>query len=171
MSWYASVISENRFMSFTYIWFPNKQSERPCPQLLGCTSHSWRSHFLCEEGLQKVSKNIEQPLTKSNKINQNHYQNHSKPIPFHWQFQCIFGAHPQTLDLHKGLMMLDAEARKAPFLIVSPFSSYVAFESFRCLWVFLEFLQLIQLILNYCLHLSPHFFHSFFPYICWSDSQ
>ena len=30
----------------------------------------------------------------------------------------------QTLDLHKGLMMLDAEARKAErFLIVSPFSS------------------------------------------------
>ena len=102
---------------------------------------------------QKTSSNHWQ--TKSIKISQNHYQNHSKPIPFHWQFQCIFGAHPQTLDLHKGLMMLDAEARKAPFLIVSPFSSYVAFESFRCLWVFLEFLWvLIEL-------LSPHFFHSF----------
>ena len=54
----------------------------------------------------------------------NRMQNIAKSIPFIDNFNTSLMVYRQTLDLHKGLMMLDAEARKAErFLIVSPFSS------------------------------------------------
>ena len=111
--------------------------------------------FLCEEGPQKVSKNIEQPLTKSIK-------NQSESLSEFIQNQFLFIDNFNAFSVHirrpwTSTRLDDAGCRSAQgaFLIVLHFrvtSLSKAFDAFEYSWSSYEFLLNI---------VSPHFFHSF----------